>query len=392
MKNFEFYAPTRVIFGKDSEKQIGTIIKNQNCKKVLVHFGGSSAKKSGLLDKIFESLKKAEIDYVSLGGVVPNPRLSKVYEGINLCKKEKVDFILAVGGGSVIDSAKAIGYGIANECDVWDIYSKKVIPTGCLPVGAVLTIAAAGSEMSNSSVITNEEGWLKRGCNSEYARCKFAIMNPELTYTLPKYQTASGATDILMHTMERYFTKEQSMEITDRISEGLMRTVIHNVKILMKNPKDYNARAEVMWAGSLSHNDLTGCGSVGDWSCHQLEHELGGVFDVAHGAGLAAVWGSWARYVYKSNISRFVQFSVNVMGITNDFYNPEKVVLEGIGAMESFYHSIDMPISIKELGVNLTDDQIDELAYKCSFKDTRTIGEFQKLNMEDMKKIYIMAR
>ncbi|WP_077856069.1 iron-containing alcohol dehydrogenase [Clostridium beijerinckii] len=391
-KNFEFYAPTRVIFGKDSEKQIGTIIKNQNCKKVLVHFGGSSAKKSGLLDKIFESLKKAEIDYVSLGGVVPNPRLSKVYEGINLCKKEKVDFILAVGGGSVIDSAKAIGYGIANECDVWDIYSKKVIPTGCLPVGAVLTIAAAGSEMSNSSVITNEEGWLKRGCNSEYARCKFAIMNPELTYTLPKYQTASGATDILMHTMERYFTKEQSMEITDRISEGLMRTVIHNVKILMKNPKDYNARAEVMWAGSLSHNDLTGCGSVGDWSCHQLEHELGGVFDVAHGAGLAAVWGSWARYVYKSNISRFVQFSVNVMGITNDFYNPEKVVLEGIEAMESFYHSIDMPISIKELGVNLTDDQIDELAYKCSFKDTRTIGEFQKLNMEDMKKIYIMAR
>ncbi|NRT88273.1 iron-containing alcohol dehydrogenase [Clostridium beijerinckii] len=392
MKNFEFYAPTRVIFGKDSEKQIGTIIKNQNCKKVLVHFGGSSAKKSGLLDKIFESLKKSEIDYVSLGGVVPNPRLSKVYEGINLCKKEKVDFILAVGGGSVIDSAKAIGYGMANECDVWDIYSKKVIPTGCLPIGAVLTIAAAGSEMSNSSVITNEEGWLKRGCNSEYARCKFAIMNPELTYTLPKYQTASGATDILMHTMERYFTKEQSMEITDRISEGLMRTVIHNVKILMENPKDYNARAEVMWAGSLSHNDLTGCGSVGDWSCHQLEHELGGMFDVAHGAGLAAVWGSWARYVYKSNISRFVQFAVNVMGITNDFYNPEKVALEGIEAMESFYHSIDMPISIKELGVNLTDDQIDELAYKCSFKDTRTIGEFQKLNMEDMKKIYIMAR
>ncbi|OCA98272.1 iron-containing alcohol dehydrogenase [Clostridium beijerinckii] len=392
MKNFEFYAPTRVIFGKDSEKQIGTIIKNQNCKKVLVHFGGSSAKKSGLLDKIFESLKKAEIDYVSLGGVVPNPRLSKVYEGINLCKKEKVDFILAVGGGSVIDSAKAIGYGIANECDVWDIYSKKVIPTGCLPIGAVLTIAAAGSEMSNSSVITNEEGWLKRGCNSEYARCKFAIMNPELTYTLPKYQTASGATDILMHTMERYFTKEQSMEITDRISEGLMRTVIHNVKILMKNPTDYNARAEVMWAGSLSHNDLTGCGSVGDWSCHQLEHELGGMFDVAHGAGLAAVWGSWARYVYKSNVSRFVQFAVNVIGITNDFYNPEKVALEGIEAMESFYHFIDMPISIKELGVNLTDDQIDELAYKCSFKDTRTIGEFQKLNMEDMKKIYIMAR
>ena len=392
MKNFEFYAPTRVVFGKDAEKQVGDLVKAQNCKMVLVHFGGNSAKKSGLLEKVFASLKDSGINYVSLGGVVPNPRLSKVYEGIELCKKEGVDFILAVGGGSVIDSAKAIGYGMANDCDVWDIYSKKVNPTSCLPIGVILTIAAAGSEMSNSSVITNEEGWLKRGCNTEYARCRFAIMNPELTYTLPKYQTASGCTDILMHTMERYFTKEKSMEITDSISEGLMRTVINNVKILMKNPTDYDARAEVMWAGSLSHNDLTGCGSVGDWSCHQLEHELGGMFDVAHGAGLAAVWGSWARYVYKTDVARFTQFAVNVMGVPNNFRNPERVALEGIEEMENLYRLIGMPISISELGVELTDEQIDELAYKCSFKNTRRIGSFQELNMEDTKKIYIMAR
>lgn len=392
MENFEFYTPTKVVFGKGAEMQVGALVKAQNCKKVLVHFGGNSAKKSGLLDRVFESLKREDINYISLGGVVPNPRLSKVYEGIELCKKEGVDFILAVGGGSVIDSAKAIGYGMANDCDVWDIYTRKVEVTGCLPIGAILTISAAGSEMSDSSVITNEDGWLKRGFNSNYSRCKFAIMNPELTYTLPKYQTASGAVDILMHTMERYFTQSKSMEITDNISEGLMRTVINNAKILMTEPKNYDARAEIMWAGSLSHNGLTGCGSIGDWACHQLEHELGGMFDVAHGAGLAAVWGSWARYVYKSNVTRFAQFAVNVMGVSNDFRNPEKVALEGIKAMENFYHQIDMPTSISELGVRLTDEQIDELSYKCSFKNTRTIGSFKQLNTEDMKDIYVMAR
>ncbi|AIF51874.1 iron-containing alcohol dehydrogenase [Pelosinus sp. UFO1] len=392
MKNFEYYTPTKVVFGKDAEAQTGSLIQAQNCKKVLVNFGGSSAKQSGLLDKVFDSLTNAEIEYVTLGGVVPNPRLSKVYEGIDLCKKENVDFILAVGGGSVIDSAKAIGYGMVNDCDVWDLYEGKAKATGCLPVGVILTIAAAGSEMSSSSVITKEEGWLKRGCNTDYSRCKFAIMNPELTYTLPQYQTESGCTDILMHTMERYFTTERSMEVTDSISEGLMRTVIHNAKILMHKPQCYDARAEIMWAGSLSHNGLTGCGSVGDWSCHQLEHELGGMFDVAHGAGLSAVWGSWARYVYKTDVMRFVQFAVNVLGVSNDFKDPEKTALEGIKAMENFYRFIGMPTSIRELGVELTDEQIHELAYKCSFKKTRTIGNFQILNMEDIEKIYIMAR
>lgn len=392
MQDFNFYTPTQVVFGKKGEDKVGELINALKCKKVLVHFGGNSAKKSGLLDRVFDSLTQSGIDYVSLGGVVPNPRLSKVYEGIDLCKKENVDFILAIGGGSVIDSAKAIGYGMANDCDVWDFYMKKAVPTGCLPIGTILTLSAAGSEMSNSSVITNEEGWLKRGCNSDYCRPKFAIMNPELTYTLPPYQTASGSTDILMHTMERYFTQGGTMELTDGISEALMRTVINNSKILMKDPTNYEARAEVMWAGSLSHNGLTGCGSIGDWACHQLEHELGGMFDVAHGAGLAAVWGSWARYVYKYNVARFAQFAVNVLGVPNDFSDQEKTALAGIEAMEAYYKSIDMPISIKELGVELNDDQIKELAYKCSFQNTRTVGGVKALNTEDMIEIYKMAR
>ena len=311
MLNFEYYTPTKVVFGKDTEKQAGELVKAFGGTKVLVHFGGQSAKKSGLLDRICNSLEEAGLSYVTLGGVVPNPHLSKVYEGIELCKKEGVDFILAVGGGSVIDSGKAIGYGVANEGDVWDFYAKKRTAKACLPIGAVLTIAAAGSEMSNSSVITNEDGWLKRGYNDDVCRCKFAVMNPELTYTLPAYQTASGCVDILMHTMERYFTKAENTMLTDSVAEGLMRTVIYNAKVLAEDPENYDARAQVMWAGSLSHNGLTGCGTEGDWASHQLEHELGGMFDVAHGAGLAAVWGSWARYVYKEKPARFAQFAAN---------------------------------------------------------------------------------
>jgi len=368
------------------------LIKEQGCKKALVHFGGSSAKKSGLLDRIYKLLEQADISYVSLGGVVPNPRLSKVHEGIELCKKEGVDFILAVGGGSVIDSSKAIGYGVANDGEVWDFYEKTRAPQGCTPIGAILTIAAAGSEMSNSSVITNEDGWLKRGCNSDASRCKFTIMNPELTYSLPDYQTASGCTDILMHTMERYFTLEEDTMLTDGIGEALMKTVMQNAKVLIEDPENYNARAEVMWAGSLSHNGLTGCGTTGDWASHQLEHELGGMFDVAHGAGLAAIWGSWARYVYKEKIERFAQFAVNVMGISNNFLNQDKTALAGIRAMEDFFHSISMPTSISELGVKLTDEQIDELALKCSFDRTRMIGGFKILEIEDMKNIYKLAR
>lgn len=392
MINFEYYTPTKVIFGKNAEEKTGELVKAQGCKKVLVHYGGNSAKKSGLLDRICKSLEKEEIAYVTLGGVVPNPHLGKVHEGIELCKKEGVDFILAVGGGSVIDSGKAIGYGVANEGEVWDFYEKTRVPKACLPIGAVLTIAAAGSEMSNSSVITNENGWLKRGYNDDICRCKFAIMNPELTYTLPAYQTASGCVDIMMHTMERYFTKEENTTLTDGIGEALIRTVMQSARVLKEDPENYDARAQVMWAGSLSHNGLTGCGTVGDWASHQLEHELGGMFDVAHGAGLAAVWGSWARYVYKEKPERFAQFAVNVMGVTNDFSNPEKTALEGIRRMEEFYHAIGMPTSIHELGVDLTEEQIQELAYKCSFMEKRTIGQFKVLDRQDMENIYRMAK
>ena len=392
MVDFEYYTPTKVIFGKNAEEKTGELVKAQGCKKVLVHYGGNSAKKSGLLDRICKSLEKEEIAYVTLGGVVPNPHLGKVHEGIELCKKEGVDFILAVGGGSVIDSGKAIGYGVANEGEVWDFYEKTRVPKACLPIGAVLTIAAAGSEMSNSSVITNENGWLKRGYNDDICRCKFAIMNPELTYTLPSYQTASGCVDIMMHTMERYFTKEENTTLTDGIGEALIRTVMQSARVLKEDPENYDARAQVMWAGSLSHNGLTGCGTVGDWASHQLEHELGGMFDVAHGAGLAAVWGSWARYVYKEKPERFAQFAVNVMGVTNDFSNPEKTALEGIRRMEEFYHAIGMPTSIHELGVDLTEKQIQELAYKCSFMEKRTIGQFKVLDRQDMENIYRMAK
>ena len=401
MNNFTYYTPTKVLFGKDTENEVGALVKEQNCKKVLLHYGGGSARRSGLLSRIEDSLKATGIDYVSLGGVKPNPRLSLVREGIELCKKEDVDFILAVGGGSVIDSSKAIAYGMANDGDVWDFYAKKRVPTACMPVGCVLTIAAAGSEMSNSSVITNEDGWEKRGCNTDLCRCKFAVMNPELTYTLPEYQTESGCVDIIMHTMERYFNQAENMELTDGISEHLMRTVMKCAKILKKDPTNYNARAEVMWASSLSHNGLTGCGTDGgDWASHQLEHELGGMFDVAHGAGLAAIWGSFARYVYKANPMRFAKFAVKVHGIAASGKDlnalpPEELdtlALAGIKAMENFYRSVDMPTSLHELGLDVTDEQIDELAEKCSFGQTRTIGIVKKLDKADMIEIYKAAR
>ena len=392
MENFEYYTPTKVVFGKGAETETGKLVKAQGCRKVLVHYGSNSAEKSGLLERIFCSLGEAGIPYVSLGGVVPNPRLSLVYKGIELCRKEGVDFILAVGGGSVIDSAKAIGYGAANEGDVWDFYAKKRTADGCLPIGVVLTISAAGSEMSNSSVITNEEGWLKRGYKTDFARPRFAVMNPELTMTLPAYQTASGCVDIMMHTMERYFNRSDNMELTDGISENLIRTVMKNAKILMEEPDNYDARAEVMWAGSLSHNGLTGCGTGGgDWASHQLEHELGGMFDVAHGAGLAAVWGSWARYVMDARPERFAQFAVRVMGVTPGADDTETAV-KGIEAMEAFYRSIDMPVCIRDMGIDVTEEQLEELAMKCSKFETRTIGCVKKLDREDMYQIYKNAR
>lgn len=392
MNSFNYYTPTKVIFGRGAQDKVGEMVRAQGCKKVLIHYGMGSVKRSGLLDSVKSALDAENIDYTELGGAVPNPRLSLVYKGIELVKSEGVDFILAVGGGSAIDSAKAIGYGVANEGDVWDFYDRKRVPKACLPIGVVLTIAATGSEMSDSSVITKDEGGIKRGCNSDLCRPVFALLNPELTMTLPDYQTACGCTDILMHTMERYFTSKGNMEITDSIAEGLMRTVIKNAKILVENPKDYDARAEIMWAGSLSHNGLTGCGNGGgDFASHGLEHELGGMFDVAHGAGLAAVWGSWARYVYKDCLDRFYKFAVNVMGVENSG-SKEETALKGIEKMEDFFRQINMPTNMHELGINPTDEQIKELAHKCAVAAGGSKGSAKVLHEEDMLAIYEMAR
>ncbi len=393
MKDFNFYAPTEVVFGEHSEEQVAQLVKKYGGTKVLVHYGGQSAVRSGLLDKICGLLSEGGIDYVKLGGVVPNPRLSLAKEGIELCRKENIDFILAIGGGSVIDSSKCIAYGVCLDGDVWDVYIGKATPEKMLPVACVLTIPAAGSEMSEASVITNEDGDVKLGYSNNISRPKFAIMNPKRTYTLPPYQTAAGVTDIMMHTMERYFNTECDMTLQDEIAEALMRTMKESVFEVLKNPEDYRSRAQIMWGGSLAHNDVTGNRGIGDWSTHQLEHELSGMFDVTHGAGLAAIWPSWARYVMHENLSRFVRFAVNVMGVPNDYTDPEGTALRGIEAMERFYHAIGMPINIRELiGRDITDDEITEMTRKCSRDYKRVCGQFKPLAAADMEAIYNMSR
>ena len=391
MLNFEYALPTRILFGRGMENRVGEEIRKQNGSKVLLHYGGESAVKSGLLDRVCRCLEASGLSYVLAGGVQPNPRLSKVEEGIRLAKEEKVDFILAVGGGSVIDSAKGIGYGIANEGDVWDFYSRKRIPEACAPVGVILTIAASGSETSDGSVVTNDRNKLKRDVGSDYARPQFAILNPELTFSLPEYQTSCGTTDILMHAMERYFTTVHNVELVDGFLESLMKTVMHNFRIVLEKPGDYDARAELMLAGSFCHNGLLTCGRKGDWASHALEHELGGMYDVAHGAGLAAVWGSWARYVYQTDVMRFAQFAVNVMGCVMDYAHPEKTALEGIEALERFLASTGMPISVRELGYKLTDNDIFSLADNCTDHGTKMIGAFRRLDYKDVTNIYKMA-
>lgn len=393
MKDFVYYAPTEVVFGEKSEERVASLTKKYGGRKVLVHYGGQSAIRSGLLDKVCQLLSEGGVDYVTLGGVVPNPRLSKVREGIALCKKEGVDFILAVGGGSVIDSAKAIAYGVCYEGDVWDFYLGKAEPQRMLPVATVLTIPAAGSEMSEASVITNEDGDVKLGYSNDMSRPKFAIMNPRRTFTLPPYQTAAGVTDMMMHTMERYFSKDDDMDLTTDLAEAVLRRMKTAVFCVLKNPEDYRNRAQIMWGGSVAHNGLTGCGISDDWATHQLEHELSGMFDVTHGAGLAAIWPSWARYVMHENLSRFVRFAVNVMDVPNDFTDPEGTALRGIEAMECFYHAIGMPTNIKELiGRDITDDEIREMTRKCSRDNTATCGCLKVLKAEDMETIYKMAR
>ena len=394
MFGFTYYTPTKVVFGKDTEKQVGELIRSFGGTRVLIHFGGQSAVKSGLIDRVKESLDDAGLFHVELGGVVPNPHLGKVREVIALAKENQVDFLLAVGGGSVIDSSKAIAYALADpDKDVWELFEHKRSAAGCLPVGSILTIAAAGSEMSNSCVITNEETLEKRSYNDDIARPRFAVMNPDLTKTLPDYQTESGCADIMMHTMERYFTNGGNMELTDEIAEGLLRTVMKYAQILHEDPQNEEARAEVTWASSLAHNGLTGCGNDGgDFATHMLEHELGGMFDVTHGAGLAALWPSWARYVCGNCMPRFVRYAIKVMGVKDEGQGDEAIALEGIRRMEDFYHSIGMPTTMTELGISPTEEQILALARSCFAACGGPKGSARLLDEEDMANIYRMAR
>ncbi|MBR1895284.1 MAG: iron-containing alcohol dehydrogenase [Pyramidobacter sp.] len=394
MINFEYYTPTKIAFGRGVESRTGELARAFGAHKALIHYGGKSALASGLIGRIKASLDAAGVAHVELGGVVPNPHLGKVREGIELAKREGVDFLIAVGGGSVIDSAKAIGYGAAEpDHDVWELYDDAGTrkPAKCLPIGAVLTIAAAGSEMSSSSVITDEKTGLKRSCKSDLSRPRFAVMVPELTVTLPDFQTQSGCADILMHTMERWFNASGTLELTDAIAAGLMKTVMKNARILRDHPDCYEARAEVMWASSLSHNGLTGCGSDGgDWAVHKIEHELGGMFDVTHGAGLAAVWGSWARYVLPECPKRFAEFAVQVMGVA-PAESDEATARAGIEAVEDYYRSVGMPTNLRELGVSPTEQQITRMAESAASVGGGRIGVVRRLDANDIAAIYRAA-
>lgn len=391
MKNFIYEAPTKVYFGKGEENNIGKIIAEFKPQKVLIHYGKSSVKDSGLLDRVKKGLEKENIKYVELGGVCANPELALVRKGIELCIREKVDFVLAVGGGSVIDSAKDIANGAANpEVDVWDFSLGKCVPEKTLNKGAILTLSAAGSEMSNSCVITNSETGEKRGYGCSANRMNFAIENPELTFTVNPYQTACGIVDIAMHTIERYFCPGEDTYLTDSIAEAVIKSVMRAGVECLNDPTNYEARANMMWASSLAHNGLTQCGRDFQLVVHQFEHEVSGMYpEVAHGAGLAALWCSWARYVYRANINRWLQYAHNVWNLDIDFEHPEKTVEAAINKQEQFYSSIGMPTNLKALGVKK--DSLEKLALDCSRNKTRTLSGYRKLDYNDILKIYEMA-
>jgi len=389
MRNFEFQNPTRIIFGRGAEEKVGEQVAGYS-KNILLHFGGGSIKVSGLYDRVTASLKKAGVTWIELCGVQPNPRLSLVHEGVKLCKEHKLGLILAVGGGSVIDSAKAIAMGAVIEGDVWDIFIGKSAPINALPVGTILTIPAAGSEASTASVITNEDGWLKRGFNSEVIYPRFSILNPELAFSLPSFQVACGVTDIMAHLMERYFTNISHVEFTDRLLEATMKTLISQAPLVLKNPQDYDAWSELMWAGTIAHNNLLDTGRVGDWASHDIEHELSGIYDVAHGAGLAVVFPAWMKHVLHNDLNRFVQWSVRVWNVEMDVFNPEAVARAGIERMEAFFHSIGLGTQLAALGIH--DNRIDEMADKCTDKNTRTIGNFVKLDRKAVKEILLLTQ
>ena len=389
MENFEFCNPTRIIFGRGTEARVGAETARYS-KKVLLHYGSGSIKQTGLYDRITTSLKAAGVEWVELAGVKPNPRLSLVHEGVALCKQHKLGLILAVGGGSVIDSAKAIAMGAMIDGDVWDFYLGKGEPVAALPIGTVLTLPAAGSEASTGTVITKEEGWLKRAVNSELIYPRFSICNPELAMTLPPFQVACGAMDISAHLMERYFTNVQNVAFTDRLIEGTLKTIIRQAPLILKNPQDYDAWSEFMWAGTVAHNNLLNTGRIGDWASHDIEHEISGIYDVAHGAGLAVVFPAWMKHVLHQDLNRFVQWAVRVWNVEMDVFNPEKVALEGIARLEAFIRSLGIGTKLVDLGI--TDDRIEEMADKCTDGDTRTVGNFVKLDRQGVRAVLRLAQ
>lgn len=389
MKNFTFKNATKIIFGKDTENLIGDEIKKY-ADKVLFCYGGGSIKKSGLYDKIINSLHENNINFIELSGIKPNPRLSLVREGIKLCRENDIKFVLAVGGGSAADTAKAIAVGVPYDGDVWDFNEGKAVVKEALPIGVVLTIPATGTEASDSAVITNEEGWYKKGLHSEFIRPQFSILNPVLTYTLPHYQTASGAADIMAHIMERYFTNVDHVDLTDRLCEAALKTIINNVQIALEEPENYDARAEIMWTGTIAHNDLLSTGRIGDWASHKIEHELSAIYDIAHGAGLSIIFPAWMKYVYKNNINKFVQFAVRVWNVELSYESSEAIALEGIRRMTEFFKKIGLPVTLEE--ASISNDRFEEMADKCTALGTKTVGSFVKLGKEDIIKIYELAK
>lgn len=388
MENFIFKNPTKIIFGKNTEEKVGSEVKKY-ADKVLFVYGGGSIKRSGLYDRVVKSLKENGIEFIELAGIKPNPRLKPVKEGIKICRENNIKFILAVGGGSVIDTCKAIAHGVPYDGDVWDFFVGKAEVKESLPIGVVLTIPATGSEASNSAVITNEDGWYKKGLHTEFNRPVFSILNPELTYTLPPFQTACGAVDIMAHVMERYFTNVKHVDFTDRMCEATLRTIIYNTPIALREPENYNARAEIMWAGTIAHNGLLDTGRLGDWASHKIEHELSGMYDITHGAGLSIVFPAWMKYVYKHDINRFVQFAVRVWDVDMEFGSLEEIALEGIRRMTEFFKKLGLPTTLKE--ANIPSDKFEEMADKGTDFDKKPLGNFVKIHKKDFINILKLA-
>ena len=386
MINFNFFNGTEIVFGKGQENNVG-LYASKYGKKALLHYGGGSIKKSGLYDRIVKSLTDHGMEIVELPGVKPNPRLSLVREGIEICRNEEVDIILAVGGGSTIDSSKAISIGVLYDGDVWDFFTGKAEPAASLPVGTVLTIPAAGSESSTGCVITKEEGWLKRSAAEPYCIYpRFSILNPELAFTLPANQVGNGVSDILAHLFERYFTNTENVELIDRMIEAITKTIIANTPVVLENPEDYDAWSQIMLGGAYAHNNSLSVGRVGDWSSHCIQHELSGIYDIAHGEGLAIVFPAWMKYVYKHDPDRFAQFAVRVWNVENDFFDREKTALAGIAAYEKFLRGIGRPTRLSEIGIGA--DRFEEMAAKATADDTVTVGNFVPLKMGDVMNIY----